>query len=165
MTTLFLLADEYRAAAESLADMDLDDQTIADTIEGLTGELTVKATNVAMFIRNIESTAEAIKSAEKQMAERRRTLEKRSESVRVYLQRCMESSGITKIESPHFVLTIKKNPDSVIVDDEKQIPSEFMRQPETPPPAPDKTAIKAAIKSGVDVPGARLECRNRLDIK
>ena len=41
-----------------------------------------------------------------------------------------------------------------------------MRQP-TPChlPAPDKTAIKAALKAGTDVPGAKLERGQRLDVK
>jgi len=60
---LYSLAAEYRQAAESIANLDLDDQTIADTLEGLSGELEVKATNVAMFAKNLEATATAIKEA------------------------------------------------------------------------------------------------------
>ena len=41
MTALYELAAEYRADAEKLADMDLDEQTLADTLEGLGGELEV----------------------------------------------------------------------------------------------------------------------------
>ena len=50
MTALYLLAEEYRAAAEKLADLDLDEQTVADTLESLAGSVEVKATNVAMFL-------------------------------------------------------------------------------------------------------------------
>lgn len=45
------------------------------------------------------------------------------------------------------------------------LPAQFMRQPEPPLPAPDKTAIKDALKAGQDVPGARLATTNRLEIK
>jgi hypothetical protein len=38
-----------------------------------------------------------------------------------------------------------------------------MRQPE--PPSPDKTAIKDALKMGLEVPGARLTQGQRLEIK
>jgi len=40
-----------------------------------------------------------------------------------------------------------------------------MRQPEPPPPSPDKTAIKEAMKAGVDVPGCKLTVGKRLEIK
>jgi hypothetical protein len=40
-----------------------------------------------------------------------------------------------------------------------------MRQPEPPPAAPDKTAIKAAIAAGTEVPGAKLTRGVRLEVK
>lgn len=37
MTALYLIAAEYRNAAEQLANLDLDPQTVADTLEGMSG--------------------------------------------------------------------------------------------------------------------------------
>lgn len=164
-TSLYVLADEYRAAAESLANMELDEQTIADTLEGLAGALEVKATNVAMFARNLEAAAESIKGAEKQMADRRKAIEARAAKIRAYLRANMEKAGITKIESPYFNLAIRDNPPNVVIDAEDMIPPGFMRQPEPPPPAPDKKAIAEALKAGIDVPGAHLERGTRLEIR
>ena len=45
-----------------------------------------------------------------------------------------------------------------------QLPGEYLRRPEPPPPAPDKVAIKIAIKAGVEVPGAKLSYSKRLEI-
>jgi hypothetical protein len=165
MTALYILAAEYRDAAEKLADLDVDEQTMLDTLESISGDLEVKATNVAMFARNLEATAASIKEAEAGMAARRKAIEKRADGLRKYLLACMQSTGIKKIDSPHFCLSVRDNPPSVDVFDQEQIPAEFMRQPEPPPPAPDKTAIKDAIKSGREVPGARLTQGKRLDIK
>ena len=164
-TALYILANEYLSAAQQLADLDLDAQTVADTLEGLSGDLEVKATNVAMFARNLEATAEAIKGAEAQMALRRKAIENRAASVREYLKAQMERTGISEIASPHFKLAIRKNPAAVVIDAASQIPAEFMRQPEPPPPAPDKKAIAAAIKAGKEVPGAHTEQSTRLEIK
>lgn len=164
-TSLYVLADEYKAAAESLANLDLDDQTIADTLEGLAGALEIKATNIAMFARNLEAAADSIKAAEKQMADRRKAIESRAARIRNYLRENMIKAGISKIESPYFSLAIRDNPPSVIIDAESMIPGEFMRQPETPPPSPDKKAIAEAIKAGNEVPGAHMERSKRLEIK
>lgn len=165
MTALYLLAAEYRAAADKLADLELDDQTIADTLEGLSGDLEVKANNVAMFARNLESTALAIKEAEGAMAARRKAIEKRAEGLRRYLLSSMQTAGIQSIECPYFKLSVRANPASVNVFDERQIPAQYMRQPEPPPLAPDKTAIKEALKAGIDVPGCVLTAGHRLEIK
>lgn len=164
-TSLYVLANEYRALAEKLMDGDYDDQTIADTLEGAAGELEVKATNVAMFVRNLESSAEQIKQAEKAMADRRKAIEAKAESIKRYLKDNMQRSGITKIESPYFALTIKKNPPRVVIDDASAIPAKFMVTPPAPPPSPDKTAIKAALQAGEVVDGARIEQGERLEIK
>ena len=165
MTALYELAAEYRADAEKLADMDLDEQTLADTLEGLGGELEVKAQNVIMFTRNLEATAAAIKEAEAQMAARRKALENRAAGLRRYVLENMQFAGIQKIECPFFKLSIRENPAAVDIYEPGLIPAQYMKQPEPPPPSPDKTAIKAAITAGTEVPGAKLTKGTRLEIK
>ena len=165
MTALYNIAAEYRAAAEKLAELDLDAQTIADTLEGLSGDLETKAQNVAFFARNLESTAAAIKQAEADMAARRKAMENRADGLKRYVFESMKFAGIEKIECPHFRLSIKNNPAAVEIFEPGLVPASFMRTPEPPPPAPDKTAIKEALKAGQDVPGARLTSSQRLEIK
>lgn len=165
MTALYEIAAEYRQSVEKLADLDLDEQTIADTLESLGGELEVKAQNVVMFTRNLESTAAAIKEAETQMAKRRKAIENRVDGLKRYTLASMRAAGVEKIECPFFKLSIRQNPPAVEVFDERMVPSEFMKQPEPPAPAPVKEAIKAALKAGQDVPGCRLTQSTRLEIK
>lgn len=153
---LYQIADQYLADIEKLNDMELDEQTLADTLEGLSGELEVKATNVAMFIRNIEATAESIKQAENQMKERRKALENRAERVRQYLKDNMIRTGITKVESPYFSVSLRNNPESVDVINMEMIPAEYFDVPPPPPPVLDKMAVKKAIQSGVEIEGVRL---------
>lgn len=164
MQPLYQLATEYRALSDRLHDTDLDEQTILDTLEAEAGDIEVKATNIAKVFRNLEAMAEQIKQAERQMSERRNALEKRSERLRAYLHGNMEKAGISKIESPWFVVSIRKNPASVVIDAESEIPIDFMR--EIPAKySPDKAAIKSAIQDGVIIPGCHLEQSTRLEIK
>ena len=162
---LYQLADLYLEDLQKLADLELDAQTVADTLEGLSGELEVKATNVAAFARNLEASAEAIKNAEAQMAARRRAIENRANHLREYLKMNMERTGITKIDGPYFALTIKKNPPAVHVEAPELVPAEYMKTPPPPPPVLDKKGVAEALKSGKDVPGCRLEQGTRLEIK
>lgn len=165
MTALYVLAAEYRAAADKLSEMDIDAQTIADTLESISGDLETKAIGVAMVARNFDASAAAIKEAEAAMAARRKALETRAASLRAYLLSSMKFTGISKIECPHFALTVRDNPPAVDVFEPALLPAEFMRAPEPPPPAPDKAAIKDALKRGDDVPGARLTQGQRLEIR
>lgn len=165
LPALYTLADEYLQDVAKLQDLDLDPQTIADTLEGLSGDLETKATNVAMFVRNLESLVDQIKQAEATMAARRKAIEQRAEHVREYLLSNMQRTGISKIESPWFKIALRNNPPSVVVDDPSLIPARYMRQAEAPPPAPDKKEIKAAIEFGENVPGARLVTKQSVTIK
>ena len=163
-TSLFSLAAEYKSAEEKLMDSDLPDEVIADTLEGMSGELEVKAQNVAFVIRNAESMAEQIKQAEDAMAKRRKAYENRAERLRSYVLANMLTTGKTVIECPYFKMSVRNNPESVVIDAESQIPQDYMR--EIPASySPDKALIKQAIKDGFEVPGAHLTRTQSLSIK
>lgn len=165
LPTLYELAHDYRATADKLADLDLPPEVIEDTLESMSGDLEAKATNTAMLIRNLEASAAAIKEAEAQMAARRKAVENRVARIKDYLLANMMVAGIQKIECPYFKLAVRDNPPSVEVYEPGLVPAEFMRQPEPPPPAVDRTAIKEAIKSGREVPGCKLTVGKRLEIR
>ena len=130
----------------------------------MSGELEVKAQSVVMYARNLQATATAIKDAEEQMAKRRKAIENRAKHLLDYVQGCMETAEVRKIECPYFRLAIQAKPPSVDVYELGLIPEQYMRKPEAPPPAPDKPAIAKAIKEGHEVPGARLVHGTRLAI-
>lgn len=162
---LYELADEYKAAADALAELDLPENVIHDTLESLSGDLEAKAVNTVMLVRNLEATAEQIKAAEKAMADRRKAYESRAARIKQYVLDNMNHAGIQKIECPQFKIAIRDNPPSVVIDDEKQVPPAYFTDPPPPPKALDKKLIAQAIKDGFEVPGAHLERGQRLDIK
>lgn len=163
--TLYDMVGEYKEAADKLAELDLDEQTIADTLESLSGDLEAKAMNTIMFVRNLEATAAQIKEAEKAMAERRKAYEARAARVRQYVLDSMIFAGIQKIECPLFKISVRDNPPSVVIDDEKQLPVAYLTDPPPPVPQPDKKLIAQALKDGFGVPGAHLERGQRLEVK
>lgn len=168
MPKLYELVESYRSLEALEASDDLPAEAIVDTLESLQGDLTVKATNVAKYIRNVEYTAEAVEEASKAMKRRAERMQKHADSLKRYLMVNMQAAGITKIEATEFVLTVKKNPPSVIIDDAAKIPAKFMvTPPPAPPPvaAPSKALIAAAFKAGETVEGARSEQGSRLEIK
>jgi hypothetical protein len=163
--TLYELSQTYREALDVLTDpeLDLPNEVIADTLEGLQGSLEDKAVNVAKFFKNLEATADSIKQAEVRMSARRKAIENRVASLKTYLKESMEACGITKIESPWFALSIAKNPAAVDITDEDSLPDDFVEIVTTR--KIDKTAIKKAIESGAEVPGALLTRGTRLAIR
>ena len=164
MTALYALAAEYRATALQLADLDLDAQTVADTLEGISDGLMSKAENVGMMVRSIEADASAIKQWAKDAADRAKAMESRADQLRAYMTRCLEDAGIEKVEAPGIRISWRKST-AVAIDDAALIPAEYMQQKPPPEPEPDKTKIGDALKAGKDVPGAKLDHRRSLQIK
>lgn len=162
--TLYALADEYRALLELAADPDADPESFGAALEALGGELEQKAIAVAQVARNLEGFHAQIMDAIKAMALRADRAKQRAESIRSYLKDQMERTGISKIESPYFSVSIRKNPPRLIVSDDSDIPAEYMRViPERR--EPDKVSIARALKAGTEINGCRLESTTRLEIR
>lgn len=164
--TLYQITDQLRGL--ELIEEDVPPEVFRDTLEALQGDLSTKVSNVAQFLRNQEALADAIDGAADSMAKRSKALRNRAQWLREYLLVNMQASGITKIESPYLKISVRANPESVLIFDEEAIPSQYLTTPPpSPPPAPrpDKTAIKAAIKGGAHVPGCELRQGFRLEVK
>jgi len=162
--SLYHMTKDYIDALSVLRDSEFDDETISDTLEGLTGELSIKASNVAAFALNIEAEAEAVKAAEDKLKKRRMMLEKRATYLRQYLLNNMQAAGITEIAAidKSFRARVMAGRDSVMIDDETKLPLDYISEKLIR--EPDKVLIGKAIKDGHDVPGARLERKPSLKI-
>lgn len=165
MTSLYTIASEYQSQLAQLADLDLDPQTVADTIEGLQGDVESKLRAVIAYSLDLDVVAAGAADAAKRMNERAKTLSWRVDALRAYALRHMQETGIGEVSTDEFGAKVAKKPPSVNVTDPALIPPAYMRQPEPPPPAPDKAAIAAALKTGASVPGCELVQGFRLAIK
>jgi hypothetical protein len=142
--------------------MENEEITDEDKVK-IKGELTLllqqKSQNTIGYIRNIELTIEAMKSEEKRISEQRKKLEKRESNFKEYVKECMEQSGLTKIETPLGTLSIAKNPISVEVINEDEIPSEYIQEIVTK--KPNKKAITDNFKAtGEIIPGVNILTNN-----
>lgn len=164
MTQLYILAAEYSAAAAKLADLDIDSQTLADTLESLSGDFEAKIEATVFCAKNLATLADNIAGAMQNMANRRDALERRITSINAYALSCMQSAGRDKIETAHLRISVRTNPPKVEISDASAVPAEFMRTPPAPAPQIDKAAIARELKSGAAVPGCALVQTRRLEI-
>lgn len=157
LPALYQLADQYVALADKLADLDLDEQTVTETLEGAAGDIEAKALEMAKMIRNFEGALAALDTEIERMTSRRSGYAKRAAKVKEYLHYNLKRAGILKVASVTGPgILIKKNPPSVVIDDASKVPDDYRRIPDMPMPEPDKKAIKKAIDAGIEVQGARL---------
>jgi len=158
MNKLYEISDRYLQAL-SYFEGDLEEDAAKDTLESIEGEAEEKALSIAKFAGNLKAEAVAIDNAIKQMQARKNALYSKSEWLKNYLKINMEAMEISEIKCPYFVLKIKKNPPSVVIDDENLIPDEFKSEVIT------IKIDKAGIKKAGGCDGASLVSGTRLDIK
>lgn len=158
---LYEIADEYRLALSELTD--LEDEAVVDTLDALKGELEVKTMNIIQYTCEMDATIQAMKAAEANMATRRKSLENKKKRIQDYVKTVMESSDVTKIETPEMVISIVSNPPKVDVELEEIIPEEYFKEERVL--KLDKAALKKALKDDPDIMGAKLVQTTRLKIK
>lgn len=128
-----------------------------DTLDGMETELTEKAGNVAVYIKNIKAEYEAIEAEKKRLEARLRAKKATAERMKKYLMDCLETARLSKIDTPRVSVSLKNNPPSLHFTDE----SDFIGWAENhdrgdllkyADPAPRKDVIKKLIKAGEEIP-------------
>ena len=164
---LYELTQQQLELKQQLMEMNLDEQTIADTIEGSSLEISKKIENYGIVLRDRESFVDAISKEIERLTERMNAEKKRIERTKNWLLSSMVTLEIKQVECPLFTIAVQDNPPSVDVYNDNLIPEEYMRVPEPKPPvpAPDKRLILSDLKAGKEVAGCVLKRDKRIVIK
>lgn len=164
--SLYQLTHEYRDLLHTLSDMDIDVQTVLDTIEstGLQESIAQRTQSRVFVIKSMRAHADMVDAEIKRLTKLKKHYEQRADALEESTLALLQSADIHVVEGDLMMVKIRSNPPSVEVFDPAQVPTEYLRTPEPPPPAPDKTAIKDALKRGIDIPGARLIQTQRLAV-
>ena len=148
------------------------DQGIMDCIDPETGEIVdieklselqmqreAKIENVALWVKNLKAEANAYKAEKDAFAEREKAAKAKIENLSEWLTEALNGEKLT---SNRVAISFRKS-ESVKITDIDAIPNNYIV--ETITESPDKVAIKAALKNGLNVPGCELELKNNLQIK
>lgn len=163
--TLYELTDEYMQLLAMAEDPDIDPEVINDTLEGLEGEIEVKADGYATVIASLKSDVDMIKAETDRLNKRRQHIEASIEAMKRSLQTAMQVTGKVKFKTDRYSYGIQNNPPSVVIDEQyiENIPDEYLKYSE---PTIDKALIKEHLKAGMDLSGiAHLEQTQSLRIR
>lgn len=151
-------------------DLKIDEETgeviNIDELNALQMSFNEKAENIIKFIKNLDAEVVALESEENALAERRKAKEKKIEALKNYLKFVMEANGNDKLEFVSGVANFRKSK-SVKVGDEfmkwaKENGTKYLLEKE---PTISKSAIRADLELGVEVPFAEVVENKSLIIK
>lgn len=151
---------EIAEAYNSLENVETTDE-IQMVLDNIADEFDKKVENIVYYIKDFESDAEALRTEEKRLAEKRRALDNKAKYLKEYIFNSMKVVGKDKVKAGTYDLRIQKNPKSVRILNESELLDEYFKYKKEI----DKTKIKEAIEEGIEVAGAELVQGEGLRIK
>lgn len=165
MSTLYELTSEYLQLLEWCEDPDIDPEVVEDTLEGLTGEIEMKADSYAKVIAQLKADSTALKAEIDRLTDRKRKAEDSADRIKKRLETAMILLDKRSFKTDLFSFAIQKNPPAVVIDTDKvfDIPEEYLIYLD---PKVDRVKLKADLRAGKELSGvAHLEQTESLRIK
>lgn len=160
MSTLYELTGQYL----DVYNMDIDDETKRDTLEAIDWQenFEEKVFGYAKVIKNLEDDIAVIKQEESRLAERRKAIKCKVDTLKTNLQASMEVSDNLKVDSPLMTVSVRRTKPKVEVDESK-LPKKYWVKKVTE--SPDKKWLYDLLKEGKKIKGATLQENRTLSIK
>lgn len=170
---LYEISQEFKALqniAENECDFDAETGEVFDNsniLEQLFNELESKLEDKldasAYITKELEQTAEALKDEARRLSARAANYVKNADRLKSLMLMALEASGEDKIKTLKWTFSTRKS-ESVEIDS-LLTPEDLERKYTRIKREFDKTAIKNALKSGVEIEGASILVKLNLQIK
>ncbi|MGG4624016.1 siphovirus Gp157 family protein [Serratia odorifera] len=151
MSKLYEIASSYA----KLMDSGLEPEFIADTIEGIEGELTGKIEQLLAICKNEQRYSESLRAEAKSLTERASVVDNKISSIKEYIAKSIATIGKKSIRAGLHQVTVRAPSRQVDITDASLLPVELVEYETVI--KPDKLAIKHQLDAGHPVPGAEIK--------
>lgn len=160
---LYELTEMYKNIWDLVEDDEIDLDTLESALSQVEDNLEVKAENMAKLVKGIDGDIDTLKTEEKRLTEKRRTLENKKNNIKYYLENQLRVMEIDKVKTPLFTVALQKNPPSVEIVNEDLIPEQFKKTVTTTTIV--KKDLLDALKEGQVIEGATIKQGKSLRIR
>lgn len=161
--TLYELTGQFKELLEMIENGDISQDILKDTLEGLEGEIEVKADGYAKVIKELEGKQLTLEAEIDRLSQRKASIENNIKTMKESLQKAMTVTGKTKFKTDLFSFNIQKNPARLVIDNPKEIPEKYLIPQE---PKINNAAIKNYLSdTGIIPTFAHLEQSESLRIR
>lgn len=163
--TLYGIEEELDARLNTIDLVDQEDAELRAEIEQEIAQLVAaeksKVDGVCRMLAHFEAQAQFATDEAKRLTQRKRQFEIAGERLERCARIAMEIAGKQQLDGNTSRLKLRLNPPAVLITNAEAVPSAY--QIVKTDVSIDKGAIKRAIQSGLDVPGAELIQSDRLE--
>ena len=144
---------------ELLANEEIDEQTIADTLEAMGVE--EKLEGYCQVIRQYEADKDMLKAEKERIDKKIKVSENAVNRMKKAVIEFMKASGSTKSTAGTFTVALSTSK-AVNILDESKVPVRFLVEQ---PPKIDKSVIRQELMSGAEIEGCELQINEGVRIK
>lgn len=158
--TLYDLQGEFLRLYQIITDE--DEQVFLDTLEGLQGELEIKASGYVHVMKQLEMEEDECDKVIEAFKAKKAVRSNARKRMKEALINAMDVAGLNELPAGEYTLKIAKNGGLQPLKIDGDIPDNFMKVQLVP----DNDKIRKTLNDGEELPFAHLEERGRhLDIK
>jgi len=154
--SLYEIATTFAGLEALVENGEVSPQDAADTFEAIEGDFTQKVEQVLGMYRNYLAFGVAAADEAARLAVLAQSAKKRAEWLREYIKTQMQRTGKKSVKTLNGTCSIVDGSPSVLVEDVLLIPDEFIDYVPEDAMKPKRREILAALKAGVEVPGATM---------
>ena len=155
MSTLYELTSDFQQLLDLIEQGEYDEQALSDTLEGIEGEIEIKADGYAKVIKEIEGNISTIKAEIDRLSSKKSSLESSVKRLKESLEMAMRATNKPKFKTELFSFNIAKNGGKKPLDIYDVVPEEYS----VLKMEPDKNKIREVLESGKELPFAILQER------
>lgn len=154
---------ELNNAIKTVKEKDLDPETLKDTLESLELPRNEKLDNVATWIEENNMKLQWLKDKKHQLSDVEASIKNQNERLQEFLTQAIDQSGQKEIQTENHILKPRNYKDSVVVEETKNLPIDYVIRTEAI--RPDKKKIYEDLKAGKSIGGAHLKPNRKTVIK
>lgn len=148
----------FTSADEETGEVNTD---IVQALSAIQGEATDVAVGAGTVYREALAEIAKVKAEEERLYSMRKAMEAKTAALKRAIDGFCRKTGIERVDGIGAKISYKKNPPSVVIDNEADIPEEYWRIKREV----DKKAVKDALQAGKPIDGAHLEQMTSIQIK
>lgn len=151
--TLYELTEQFQQLLDLAQDPEIDPEVIQDTMEGLTGEIEVKAEGYVIVMKDLDAVIEKVTKEIDRLNGWRESVKNNKKRMSERLMESMNAIGKDRLQTEHFKLSIAKNGGLKPMKITGDVPLQYCRL------EPDNKLIREALDKGEELSFAHFEDR------
>lgn len=125
-------------------------------------DIDTKLSNYGHVVLQLNADEKALTDEIKRLTKTRDSVRRKRELLKEHMKEAMIETGHERVKDVTITVSLAKNPPKLEIDEGAMIPVKFLIQP---PPEPDKSLLKKALKDGEVIDGCRLTTGMSVRIK